>query len=315
MKKRGKIMKKIKWNITFLSPIIVITLIAILEICYAYNVYNVYKKNENEYLVLFDKCQKSETELTNCSSLISKGKPIIPDTITLFFIVLTSTDLIQLQILFPIAIIIISSNIFYHTYKTNTYKKHSSKNEYKDNLKKSYFNALKSIWIFPIFLLILFVVCFIMSGNFDIDKTLSYYQEESIPISVKYIKNYIPFMCIYIFNVIINSCIYVNISLMTIKKSSNLIISTLSSYTLILFCSIFFEVILGNFLLEKCFKVTNASNILNIFNYWTYDSLKTPVALVIFTIYNVTLVIVSFSILKKIYINKDNVVPESENNL
>ena len=287
---------------------IFLSLIVIAEIWCAYGFYNMYKNNKKEYTILVSECKKSEMRARNlnCSTFVSKIEPIMPDTVSFFFIV------IIIQVLAPIIIMIISSYTIYRKYKTNFYKNYLMRINYKEYLKQSYHNVLKSIWLFPVSLLILFIVCFFMSGHFNINKTLTYWSEESIPLSIKYIKNFVPFIIIYVFNIVVNSWFYVNLALITIKKSSNFIVSTLLSYILFLFCDIVLEVIIGTVVFANILKTKQTFNIFNLFNYWKYDGITTVESLIIFTLFNILLALLSFKILGKIYKDKENVIIASE---
>lgn len=307
-------MKKNNFKIQLLLSTLIFIGLIIFEIWCAFDFYTLYKDNKKAYNNLIVECEKGQIDISKeaCESIIQKGEPVVPDTISFFFIVIMNTGLDKIQLIAPMLIIIMSSYTFYRKYKTNFYKNELIRTSYKKYLKKAYLNALKSIWLFPVSLVILFIVCFLLSGHFDLDKTLSYWAEGSIPINISHIRNFIPFIFIYILNIVLNSWFYVNLSLIPIKKNFNLIVSVLSSYILFLFCDIFLEVIVGVIIFEKYLQIHQASNIFNLFNYWVYDGINKISSLTIFTIYNLVIVIISFVILYIIYRNKEDVVIESE---
>lgn len=307
-------MQKNNLKIQLLLSTIIFVGLVVFEIWSAFDFYNLYKDNKKAYNNLIVECEKGQIDISKeaCQSIIQKGEPVVPDTISFFFIVIMNTGLDKLQLIAPLLIIIIASYTFYRKYKTSFYKNELIRTSYKKYLKDAYLKALKSIWLFPLSLLILFIVCYLLSGHFNLDKTLSYWSEGSIPISISHIRNFVPFIFIYIFNIILNSWFYVNLALIPIKKNFNLVVSNLSSYILFLFCDIFLEVIVGVIIFEKYLKIHHASNIFNLFNYWVYDGIIEVSSLTIFTIYNLGIAIISFIILYIIYRDKEDVIIESE---
>lgn len=270
-----------------------------------------YTRNVNAYHQLVELCNMPNSEVSEatCNTILSNGKPVMPDTFTVFFQLLINSNLSLIQLIAPIIVIVLASYSFSHEYYTGFYKNVLLRMSYKEYFKYIILKTYKCIWILPAFIVILFVCSFTISGHFDVNLTLSYWPENYIPISISVIKNFFPFMIIFLLNIIFNSLFYANLSLIPIKKSNNYIISVISSYLLFIFCNIFLEVFIGILLLEKYAHISQASGIFNLFNCWVYDSIP---SIPLYTIYCFLLAVISFIVVIYIYHDIEEVVIESE---
>lgn len=270
-----------------------------------------YTKNVDAYNRLIELCNVENSTISKetCGTIISNGKPVMPDTFTVFFQLLINSNLALIQLVAPIIVILLASYSFYHEYSTGFFKNKLLRMSYKEYFKYIIFKTYKCIWILPVFIVVLFICSFLISGHFNISLTLSYWPENYIPVSLSIISNFFKFMIIFLLNIILNSLFYANLALIPIKKSNNYIISVLSSYLLFIFCDIFLEVLVGILLLEKYAHISQASSIFSLFNCWVYDSIP---SIPLYTIYCFLLVVVSFIVVVYIYRDKEEVIIESE---
>lgn len=297
-----------KVNILFVIILLILTVwIAYISFQYRDN----HNKNVEAHYKLVEMCNSSNNNLSEeeCNEIIERGIPVMEDTFTVFFQLLINTSLSKIQILAPIIIIILASYSFYREYTTGIYKYAIIRMPYKNYIIKSILKTYKSLLILPAFIIILFIFSFIISGHFDVDLTLSYWQEYYIPVPIVYIRNFIPFIFIFILNILLNSIFYANLSLMIIPKSKNYVINVLSSYIVFIFCDIFLEVFIGIVIFEKILKISSASSIFNLFNCWVYDGISN---IPIYTLYCFLIAIISLITVMLVYKNEEKVIIESE---
>lgn len=270
-----------------------------------------YLKNVDAHNQLVELCNVEESTISEetCNTIISDGKPVMPDTFTVFFQLLINSNLSLIQLIAPMIVILLASYSFFHEYRTGFYKNKLLRMPYKEYLKYIILKTYRCIWILPSFVVVIFICSFMISGHFDVDLTLSYWPENYIPVSISVIKNIFPFMIIFLLNIMFNSLFYVNLALIPIKKSNNYIVNVISSYLLFIFCDIVLEVFVGILLLEKFVHVSQASGIFNLFNCWVYDSIP---SIPLYTIYCFLLAIISFIVVIYIYHDREEVIVASE---
>lgn len=273
-----------------------------------------YIKNLEAHDKLVEMCNLKDPKISeeDCRSIIANGKPVLPDTFTVFFQLLINSDLSLIQLFAPMIVILLTGYSFSREYNTGFYKNKLLRMSYKNYLKQAIYSAYKCIWILPAFILILFICSFIISGHFDIDLTISYWPEYYIPISISIVKNFFPFMSVFILNILFSSLFYANLSLISIKKSHNYIVSVIVSYLLFIFCDIVLEVLIGGLILEKYAHLSQAPNIFSLFSCWVYDGIYDTSSISLYTINCFLLAVVSLIVVAYIYRNKEEVIIESE---
>ncbi len=270
-----------------------------------------YTRNVNAHNQLVELCNEKSSTISEetCGMVISNGKPVMPDTFTVFFQLLINSNLSLIQLIAPMIVILLASCSFSHEYSTGFYKNKLIRMSYKEYFKYIILKTYQCIWILPAFIILIFICSFIISGHFDVNLTLSYWPENYIPVSISIVKNAFPFMIIFLLNIVFSSLFYANLSLIPIRKSNNYIVSVISSYLLFIFCDIFLEVLVGVLLLEKYAHISQASAIFSLFNCWVYDSIP---SIPLFTIYCFLLAVISFIVVICIYHNIEEVIIDSE---
>lgn len=301
-----------KLNIHLSLSIIIIGLLVFWIICCAMSFNIRFTKNVDAYYQLEGMCLENAEEIGEdfCADLKSKGTPVMPDTISVMTQLLINEDLCRIQLLAPIILFLLSGYSFSREYSTGFYKNKLTRMTYVNYLKSVLKSAYKNLYILPLFILVLFIASFIVSGHFDIQSTISYWGSEYIPLDLKYIENVFPFLGVVLINILLNSIFYVHLILIMLKKNHNLLLGILTAYLSFIFCNIFFEIFIGVFIGETLLNISQISNVFNLFNYWVYDSIFN---LGFYTLFCFLLAVGSFIFLLHVYKNKEGVIIESEN--
>lgn len=278
---------------------------------------NEYKSwwNENNYAYDYyiNQCNNEHRDIEKysdewCNQIIESGKPVKPDTITVFFDLLGNYSLRYLQIIAPLFIIAMAIWNFHKDLKSENYKNIITRMDYKKYIKKNVLNSLKCSIFLPIFLVYVFVLAYLLSGHFDIKATIAAYPGYLL-IDSKYL-NYFPiFIFVYICNLIFHSIFWINIGYILTKKGKNIVVTLVSSFLCYIAIFIISELFIGGFLLSKLFGIANAMNYLNLANIWVYSDVDN---IFILLFYGIFLVITSFSVLLLTYKDKEGVVIENE---
>lgn len=267
---------------------------------YAYDYYIKQCNNENRDI------EKYSDEW--CNQIIESGKPVNPDTITVFFDLLGNYSLRYLQIIAPLFIIAMAIWNFHKDLKSENYKNIITRTDYKKYIKKNLLSSLKCSIFLPIFLIYIFILAYILSGHFDIKNTITAYPGYLL-IDNKYLNYFPTFIFVYICNLIFHSIFWINIGYILTKKGKNIIVTLVSSFLCYIAIFIVSELFIGGFLLSKLFGIENAMNYLNLANIWVYSDVDN---IFILLFYGLFLVIASFSVLVLTYKDKEGVVIENE---
>ena len=104
------------------------------------------------------------------------------------------------------------------------------------------------------------------------------------------------------------SILYINLGLISLRKSKNIIITILEAYLLFIGIEIFLEVFLNNFILYSIFGI-NLFGFLNILDIYTFSY---TIGLIPYLSLSFTIVLLSFIVLKLLYKNKEKTFIEWE---
>ena len=198
-------------------------------------------------------------------------------------------------------------------YNTSKYLKNkiiiddAQRMNYKNIKKKIIFESYKPILILPIIIVISFVICYVISGNFD----ATYAIKNSTTVwSEATLKKPILFMTMYIINVIFHCILYINISLIIVRKYHNYFVATILSFLLYIGIEAILEIGLNGILFTSILK-SEAGIIFNIMNYITFNDGVgiLPILFVPTTLAILTSVIVYFK-----YKDKEMLIIDCESN-
>ena len=187
-------MKIIKNNYILILISILLLILGVIAIKqYITDSNTMYKIELNNY----ETCQRDSTDYILCNNYLEPIKN--RDAISTFgYITMVYNSISVLQILSPLLIIILAAS-FFHKYLWNGYVKNAlTRIEYDKLIKKIYLKTLKFSFVMPLFLLIIFIVSCLISGNFDYEYGINHYGFDAF--GIYNAKHWISFMIIYIFN-------------------------------------------------------------------------------------------------------------------
>lgn len=256
--------------------------------------YNQYKEKYQEL------CQ---TDKTFCNM----KKPEYPDTMTVFYQIMFHESLYNLQVFAPIFIFIPCIWSFHKKMKSGYYKNELTRMSYKKFIQNSFKEVFKNTWILLGFVIVLFMISYILSGNFDYEATKLAYGEYLSTFDWNYIEIWPIFMVVYLIVIWLHSVFYVNLALIFSKKNSNLFIVIILSY--LSFMGIEFILTLIGAFFARILDIHYVTEKLNLFNIWGYKQ-SFPLPFVI--LYALALVCITGIIVYFLYRNKEEVILVNE---
>ncbi|MDD2391780.1 MAG: hypothetical protein PHU94_02440 [Bacilli bacterium] len=238
------------------------------------------------------------------------------DAFSIYTDIFLDFPLALLMVIAPLVVIMASTYTFYNFFNSSVWKNHFIRNEYKKEIKKQFKKVYKYALILPIFILLLMVICFIISGNLDIIGTIKrdldnvhfgleyFYISNSFEL-IKFIK----FIFYYFIGLILWSLFYVNVFLIIMRKSIPYAVNVILSYLIIIGIDIILEVFLGSIFYFKFGFSNKVIYSLNIFNYWTYQQLY---SIDLYMIYTLLFVVITSIIIHFLYKEKWSVIERNE---
>lgn len=230
-----------------------------------------YKIDYNQEIDDYYRISEYLKENPNINVVSFPDKPVMYDTYTLFSYILVDSILGIMQFVLPLLIMLCGSYNFYKKLKTGFFKDECLRSTYKKRLIINILDSWKVVLIIPLYLLFIFIGCYLITGSFDINSTIERFGYSLIP--MEYLNNLPKFFFFYVVNLALLSIYYVNICLITTKKGSNFIIMVVQSYLIFIIAAIFVEVAIGQGLQTffPSLMKYNFCNSLSIFNFWVYD--------------------------------------------
>lgn len=291
----------------------IVLIIFILWGLYAANEYRTWwNQNNYAYDTYVSQCENEYKNVEKyqewCDQIITSGKPVKPDTMSVFFDLLGNYSLRYLQIIAPLFIIAMAIWNFHKELKSEYYKNIITRIEYKTYIKKNIIKALKYSLFLPLYLLFIFILAYILSGHFNLKETMDAYPGYLL-IDSKYLNYFASFIFVFISNLILHSIFWINLGFIITKKGKNILVTLVTSFLCYIAIFIVSELFVGGFLLSKLFGIANAMNYLNLANIWVYSDVDN---IFIMLFYGLFLVICSFLILLLTFKNKEGVIIENE---
>lgn len=213
------------------------------------------------------------------------------DTIKLTSSIVRYTIFNVFQYLSPLLIIFVVVASLHDEFSTEVKKNNLLKEKYKDYIKEKYKVVIKAALIFPIALLIVFLLsCFITKFNFNV-------AEETKNIAIYNEWKYNNFL-VYGFSIVIIqffiSLLYGNIALLGIKRNRNMFVSIIISYLMFVVVYMFIYLVIYAIIINKIFGFKNLTDYFNITGYWYFDNgpyflYIIPLSIIFFIISKITL--------------------------
>lgn len=205
-------------------------------------------------------------------SPITPKKPMMYDTYTLFSYIVVDSPMGIIMYVMPFIIMLCGIYNFYSKIKSGFFKDECMRRKYSKNMVLNVLSSWKHVVIIPLFIIVLFIGCYITTRDFDINKTIEFYDYSLI--NRRYLDILPTYFLTYTINLILLGLFYINIALIVAKKNSNLFVTLVQSYLVFIVVGIFTEVICGEGL-EHLFPILKSyylCNSLSVFNFWVYDN-------------------------------------------
>lgn len=294
---------KLAKNFPFLVVFVILMLFSIKSTFDVIGDYNNIIKTEQE---LKDMCANDTTNSNSEYCSIVAQQTTNPDFLTIF-----STTVLEklnsMNYVFIIAILIPALIYICKFFKYNQLTNTVTREKYCTIIKKLFFNSYKAIFIIPLVMLIVFVICILYTQTLEVNYSLTSNYMMWLPSTLS--RPFI-FMILYILNLVIHSIIYVNISLCIARKQHNLFIAIILSFLTIIGIEAFLEIIIGTLLLDMLFNY-DLSLIVNIINFFAFqDRYGFGTCMIVPSI----LMMISFIVLYVIYRSKEKLIIDCEKN-
>lgn len=172
--------------------------------------------------------------------------PTMVDGITLYFELLNSSWRYLIRYL-PLAALLPSCYYLYKKLHSGMIRAELTRKSYKEFLKEHLKITYKSMLVFPIFIMISFLICFLITGRIDIWNERPYDCPiyESKPLNDEYIQMLPMFLILYVVNLTLLAGFYINIFLMFLRKKMPYLVSCMGAFLTILGINLFLEIIVG----------------------------------------------------------------------
>lgn len=277
---------------------------------------------KNHFLEIQEKCKLNPNTMQNCQYYIEKDYQE-PSVFVEFSQAMQGDGFYHLQILAPLIIIIVAVSKIHSKLKTGYLKNELQRMSYKTWWQKNLKEVLSVIWILPVFVIIVFLICYFETGNLRAP-TLSTCHEEVMNGTIEkvcsgegltflYGERWIPilptFSFIFLLNIILNSIFYVNLSLLAIRKNKNVVVSIIVGYLTYIVCNLFLEVLVGGLLFSKTLGIRGISAFIGLSEYWVYEN-KFNIWLL--PLYYLCLIAISYLVVKWAYRKKEDIIIENE---
>lgn len=225
------------------------------------------------------------------------------DTYNVFMDLMMNSHLNLIQLILPIILIIPAILNLHYLLKSGIFKDISIRSNYKKMIFKEILKCYLPCIIIPIFLLFMFLISYIFSGNFNIKYTYNNILGETMNFPIEYMNYPHIFVFTYIFNLGLIGIFFINVSLLFINKNKNILLTILFSFLTIMAFQIISEVFCGT-ILAVILKNNLFRNLFSIYNLWVYDG----TSLIGVTIYILILVITTSILVYFNFRNKESVV-------
>ena len=278
-------------------------IITLLLLCWAIICGIQYKKDlierENIFNETVEKCNNSEEEW--CEEWKNE-KFVVPDTLRIYFYILSNYSISYIQWLAPLFIITATVWLWHKKMHSGFIKDELIRSNYKKVLRKNFLASIKTCMILPFVFLVLFGLCYLISGHFNIT------DPQQVGINVEFLDNIPKLMFIYFIVIFLHSIFYSCLGLLFCKKSRNVLITIVSAYLCFLMIDIVSEIFIGGLLLP-ILGLSSFSSIFNLLGIWIYCDYPNYSSILVFSI---IIAILSVIILVFAYRDKEEVLLKIE---
>ncbi len=183
-----------------------------------------------------------------------------------------------------------------------------TRKSYKKTIKDLFKSSYTSVWIFPIIIIIIFLISVIytksLNGMYSLENSTTGWSEFTL--THPWI-----FISCFLFNVVIHSVLYINISLCVVRKYQNYFVAIIISFLVFIGLEAFLEIFLGGIIFTSIFHTDFGMIVFNIINSLTFNDTFGIIPLL--TIPLIITLISSF-ILYLFYKDKEKLIIDIEKN-
>lgn len=224
----------------------------------------------------------------------------------IFFVdqLIFNTSLFYLQPLGPLFIIIPAICGIHSKIHSGFIKNCMTRIEYKKLFSKLYLNSLKCSLIFPVFLIIVYTWCGLITNNFNAVVNKDYFLLFST-ICGSNASHIVVFVILYLLNLFLHSIFYVNLGMFFCKKYSNIFISIILSYLSFIFIELIIEIPI-RFIFYVLFSAGIVAKDFGLTEVWVYQF--SYINIYIYSIFSIMLAITSSMCVYFMYRNKEGVI-------
>jgi len=147
--------------------------------------------------------------------------------------------------------------------KNNYLKNYLTRESYKKFKNNLFKEAYSSVLIFPIIIIIIFILCLLYTQDFTAGGA-------NIAWSDRTTSSPILFCLLYLINVFLYSVTYINFFLISARKNHNFVVSIIVSFLLFIGVELFFEIFINSFIFIRIFH-SGFGLMFNIMNSLTFN--------------------------------------------
>lgn len=241
------------------------------------------------------------------------------DAISVFFYIVAHSSLGILQIVSPIFVMICATYKIHKEFHTGFIKHKLLRMSYRKYITCQFVELMKSTWILPFSMLVLFVLCCVFTKNFDFSNAAPQilgYAPDGNPIvmnniaiiNMEFYKYPIQLMITYFLTLFFHSIFYANISFIICRKNKIFLVSLLESFLVFVIIAIISELGL-QYISSFIFGIDFLVGIFNITGIWIYCDINNFLAILI---YGFLLSLISFLVAKNSYKDKERLLRDCE---
>lgn len=301
-------MAKLKYIKMLMVPLLILILISSF---YSYKLKKGYDDYEKSWNTEFAELREKYPEKypNKDSPVWKEQEPYIPDTYAVFDHLIVDTGLYISIYIAPLIIMYSGIVLFYKKIRTGFIKNEIIRQGYTKSIRKSILKSYFGVFVMLFFLSYIFFMAYLISGHFNYKESLLH--QDAILINKNYHDNLNYYIFSYITNLLILSIYYINLGLIYIKKSFNLLFTLALAFLTHIIIDIFNSVVIGAFG-EYLFGDSlprGWTNSMSLNNFWVYDNV---ISLEFMRLYAIFLAVSSFIVVFIRFKNREGVLIDSE---
>lgn len=262
------------------------------------------RENERISIEIKEKCieyLKTHKDNETCLNVINE-KTYKRDTLTTFKLITSDSDY-RMIYYFLVPFLVISSSLYTASkrFNSNEIKNYLTRESYNKYIRKVFSSSYKSILIWPLITIYIFIFSYAISGTFEVSSI------EFSTFSSYILRHPYWFMISYLINTVLMSAFYINIGLLLVPENRNYlvtVIETIMLYYGLALTNTFFVI---GFLLRKYENAERYLDFLDMYNYYQRE-------LIPFNLLCLIIFLISSLILYIKYKNKEKIITKLERN-